>query len=190
MSVVHRLFVAAYPPPEVASWLIDQLSTLALPPHRPTPPEQVHLTLHFIGETPDRDVRTVTESVNRAAAGLGCITLTPLRLVTLPAPPARAEPRLVAAVTDAPGTIVELHRRLVSRLSRRPRGSGGERFVPHLTLCRFVPGGRPPRIDEPLKVSAFEIAEIRLLNSILRPTGAEHTVLARFALRPPDGPEG
>ena len=34
----------------------------------PTPPEQVHLTLQFIGNVPPRDLDGVTESVRRATA--------------------------------------------------------------------------------------------------------------------------
>jgi len=79
-----RLFVAVYPPPATARVLLEVLAGLDLPPHRLVPPEQVHLTLQFIGDTPTSKLAAVTETVRRAAGGLEGFPMTPQRLITLP----------------------------------------------------------------------------------------------------------
>jgi 2'-5' RNA ligase len=162
-----RLFVAVYPPPAVAEHLIGHLSGMGLPPHRAVRPDQVHLTLHFIGDTRAADVSDVTESVRRAAAGLPPIALRVTGLVALPEKPPT---RLVAAVCDPDPKLQEIHRRLITRLARKPREP--ERFMPHLTLCRFT--GHGPAIDQ-----RFSAAEVQ---SVLRPSGAAHFTLKRVPL--------
>src|SRR5688572_27304408 len=129
-----RLFVGIYPPREVAEAMLNAMAELKLPAHRPTLCEQVHLTLQFIGDTPARELDATIESVERGAAGLSAFELSAERLIQLPE---RGPARLVAAQTDAPPTLVELHRRLAMRLARNVRDRNEERFRPHLTLCRF-----------------------------------------------------
>jgi 2'-5' RNA ligase len=84
--------------------------------------------------------------------------------------------------TDAPAPLLELQRRLAHRLARSPRAKAGDRFLPHLTLCRFSGGARAPRIDEPTDISAFAVDHVMLMRSVLRPSGAEHSEVARVAL--------
>lgn len=175
-----RLFVAAYPPPEIAGALLNPARQLDLPPHRATPLEQLHLTLQFIGDTAPNQLDAVTESVARAASGIPPFTLTPASIITLPA---RPPSRLAAAATDAPAPLLELVRRLAHRFARRPRRDSSDRFLPHLTLCRFTPplpdlAGR----SVPLDVPPFKIHDIALMRSVLSAAGARHDLVQRFSL--------
>ena len=135
----RRLFVAVYPPADLASEMLQLVRRIALargaPEWRETPAERVHLTLQFIGDRREGEVEETVESVRRSAAGIGVFELLPLGLVTLPE---RTPTRLIAMETDAPVGLVELQRRLAARLARTPRRDPGERFQPHLTLCRFL----------------------------------------------------
>ncbi len=166
-----RLFVAVYPPPETAVALLASLTQLDLPPNRLVGPEQVHLTLHFIGETPAPKIDAIAETVRHAAGGLDSFALTPLQLITLPQ---RPPVRLVAAETDRPATLMELQRRLVTRLARNPRYRAGDRFGPHLTLCRLRSPAKLPAIEVPLGLPPFVVETIALVRSTLRPQGAHH----------------
>lgn len=185
-----RLFVAIYPPqggregdPVRGSrdWLraIRKLDP-PLANHRPTPPEQVHLTLQFIGDTPQGDLDRVIESIERSASGIAPFGLTPLRLMTLPP---RGRPRLVALETDAPPPLLELQRRLAHRLARNPRQKAGDRFLPHLTLARFTHDARPRDLDVPARDPMFHVEHLALVRSVLLPTGAQHRVLREFPLK-------
>ncbi len=72
-----RLFVAVYPPLALARLWVEAAARLDLPQNRPTPAEQVHLTLQFLGPIERRDLSTVRESVERAASGLTWFVLSP-----------------------------------------------------------------------------------------------------------------
>ncbi len=171
-DAVARFFVAAYPSPGFLDASEAILSTLALPDHRVVPREQVHLTLQFIGQRDDRELRAAVTSIERSASGLGPIDLVPLRLIGLPP----GASRIAAIETDAPPALVELHRRLAHRLARSTRPDGADRFLPHITLARL----RSPAPIEPLAVAlpVFTIREIALVRSVLKPDGAEHTIAA------------
>jgi 2'-5' RNA ligase len=166
-----RLFVAAYPSHESARSMAKALERLKLPPHKPTPREQIHLTLQFIGDVPQRELDETIESVQRAASGLEPFTLTPQRLITLPE---RGPARLIAAESDAPATLMELQRRLAVRLARNIREKDDRPFRPHLTLCRFRSPARGVTMDQPLAADAFEVSQILLMRSVLMPSGARH----------------
>lgn len=177
-----RMFVAAYPPQLlVASWLAS-LDALNLPAHKRTPADQVHMTLQFIGDVPAKEVDAVAESVERAAAGLEAFELRAAGLVTLPE---RGPARLIALETDAPATLLELHRRLVTRLAKEARPPHKERFRPHLTLCRFRSPQHRFRINREQAPAAFAVDQIRLMRSELGHEGAQHHEVAAFALRLP-----
>lgn len=174
-----RLFVAIYPPLALAREMVARAAGMDLPRNRITPAEQVHLTLQFIGEREPGEVPSVIESVRRSAAGLAGFTLETIRLMTLPH---RGAARLVAAEFSSPAALLEIQRRLAHRLARHPRERAGDRFTPHMTLLRFagvVPG---LKVEGPLAHRAFEVREILLVRSVLRPDGAVHAEAARVAL--------
>lgn len=172
-----RLFVALYPPPETARRALSLLATRPLPNHRATREDQLHLTLFFVGDTDPRQLNETIESVRRSASGIGPITLTPRALVSLPE---HAPPRLLALETDSPPNLLELQRRLSHRLSRRPHRAD-ERFLPHFTLCRYAtPGGEA--VHDAVSIAAFAVERIALVESVLRPAGAEHRVVESVSL--------
>jgi 2'-5' RNA ligase len=175
---VRRLFIAVYPPSEVARELLRQVHSLIGGKARYTPVEQVHLTLYFIGDTNDRDLPEVEESIMRSLAGLSGFSLAPRCLITLPR---RGPARLVAAECPCPPSLAEAHRRLVTRLAR-PGTSRAGVYLPHITLCRYGSAGGPcvsTDIRQP-ETLVFAVHEAALMQSTLTPSGAVHTPLRRF----------
>ena len=177
-----RLFVAVYPPADVTRALLDELAGLELPDHRLVPPRQVHMTLHFIGDTPPQELEATIETVRRSTGGLLIFSLAPRRLITLPP---RRRARLVAAEAEGPAALLELQRRLVRRLARAARRNPGDRFRPHLTLCRFKAPAAIAAIDQPIAVAPFPVRQIELMRSTLTAQGAQHEAVASFPLAPP-----
>lgn len=174
-----RLFVAIYPPEGAVRAMLRALGKLKTANHRPTPLEQIHLTLQFIGPTPVNELEQVQESVARSVAGLAGFELAPRRLRTLPA---RGRPRLICCETDAQPTLLEIQRRLATRLSHNVRRNPGDRFTPHLTICRFTRDSRPWDIDHPVKIEPFAVEKVVLMKSVLRPEGPEHGLVEEFGL--------
>ncbi len=175
-----RLFVAVYPPEDAARRMLRLLRKLDLPRHREVPLEQVHMTVQFVGPTPVGDLEAVQESIARSVSGIGPFELRAERLMSLPR---RGRVRLVAAELDRPAGLMEIQRRLAQRLARSPRERPGDRFIPHMTLCRFERGARSQDVDVAAGDEiAFAVSEIRLMKSVLRPQGAEHGVVRGFAL--------
>lgn len=174
-----RLFVAAYPPPEVVDAWRRTLRGLDLPPHRETPPEQVHLTLHFMGDTDRRQLDNVVESVRRSASGLSAFTLNVDRLISLPD---HGPARLIAAAAKPHPTAAELHERLARRLARPGKGRG--EFLPHMTLCRFSAQTRA-RTDLAIEPTDVPVGSVWLMRSVLGVSGAAHAQIAEVRLEPP-----
>jgi 2'-5' RNA ligase len=105
--------------------------------------------------------------------------MTPTRIISLPE---RGTPRLVALEFDAPAPLMEVRRRLVKRLAREARRENPERFLPHMTLLRYGGSARPERIEERVDLGGFEVQEIVLVRSVLRPGGAVHSEVMRAGL--------
>jgi 2'-5' RNA ligase len=174
-----RLFVGVYPPAAGVERLLGVLAGIGLAEHRVVAAEQVHLTLQFVGEVRVNHVDEIGESVERSVAGIERFELTPLMLATLPE---RGAPRLVAAMTDAPPGLVEMHRRLAHRLAGHVRARGKERFTPHLTLCRFAHGAKADRVAKALDEPGFVVERVLLMRSVLGARGAVHREVRGFGL--------
>ena len=178
-----RIFVAAYPPAAVVEALCTSARGIeGLPPSRWTPPDQVHLTLLFVGEVEPRRVDAVIESAERAAAGIGAFSLALDRLITLPE---RGPARLVAAAVPEAFPLTELVGRLAHRLAthrRKERARGSERFLPHLTLLRFRSPAARFAVDAAISPTPFAVDRIAVMRSTLTREGAEHRELREIAL--------
>jgi len=180
VSDVLRLFASIEPPHEAARAMLKAVRALpALPDLRETPHHQVHLTAQFIGDTRASDLDDVIESVERSCAGLGAFDLAPRRLISLPHGPIA---RLIACETDAPPALLELHRRLAHRLAHNARERSGDRFLPHFTLARFRRPARINPIESDVAIPPFRVACVRLMRSVLRPSGAEHVAIHEATL--------
>lgn len=174
-----RLFVAAYPPREVVEGLQAACRAAAVRGVREVPPDQVHLTLQFIGPVQPRDLERTEESVGAACRGVRAFELRPARLISLPA---RGRVRVIAVETDAPAGVLELHRRLARRLAAGVRQDPSDRFLPHVTLARARAAMLASRVDAPLPRAPFLVDRVVLVRSVLRAEGAEHLAVAEWRL--------
>lgn len=150
--------------------------------------ENLHWTLHFLGEIDDQEVYEVCQAVERAAA----VDSFSLAAEGIGAFPSNNRPRtLWLGAASGADRMVELHRALGAQLE--PLGFRGEtrRFVPHFTLGRTGRGLRPAEsaaLAEDLnKLHDYEagmqvVDEVTIYASRLRREGPEYAVLARVAL--------
>lgn len=190
-----RLFIAAPLPGSAIDHLghlLDDLSSRDLPV-RWTAPNALHLTLHFIGETPIERAELLRMSFSNLAPKTG-----PIRLHTgrLGAFPNEKRPRVVwiglAGQTDR---LNELHRETGQMLDKLAFEREERSFRPHLTLGRArdsVDQLFPYQLTRAFEASSvqeivvhpteFTLSEVTLFRSHLEKSGARYEALASVRL--------
>ena len=184
-----RLFVALEIPAAVrdnlAAFLKDMRDLSAkLADKRPrwVRQENLHVTLKFIGEVAPARVA----SIRGALTVIHSEELVDLRFHGLGFFPNANHPRVLwaglAASTNLPLLAGEIDGALDSlNIARETRA-----FTPHITLARFEPPGLHEKLcaviqkDSEREFGAFQAREFHLIESKLKPTGAEYTSLASF----------
>jgi 2'-5' RNA ligase len=131
-----RLFIALEldtPLKHQLSRLIEQLRTDAAKV-RWVAAENMHLTLKFLGEVPDGDVRAVCRVVDQVAAASAPVEFD---VAGVGAFPGTQSPRIVwAGLPDAPEGLVRIAQELDNAYGELGYRREGRRFQPHLTLGR------------------------------------------------------
>ena len=177
-----RLFVAVFPPPEVREEASKTARRL-LPDGRIrwSRPENVHLTLKFLGDVDEESLdglRTVLEDA--------CATHAPFeaRLAGLGAFPLAQRARILWAGV---GTGSDQLRSLVADIDAALSYSGFERetrpYEPHVTLGHVR--GRPVSLDLPEEAGdglLFEVRRIELIESTLTAKGPVYRTIEDFVL--------
>jgi len=144
--------------------------------------ENMHLTLKFLGETDSSRVTAVQTALSAIRSG-AVVTLQFQGLGFFPnAKRARvfwagmeASPNLPALAADIDQAMHTLGFPLEDRA-----------FTPHLTLARFQPPGLPHKLEAAAREYASHdfgsliAREFRLIESELKPAGAEYTTLQSF----------
>ena len=185
MSGSIRTFVAIELPERVRAALAGVPAAASLPASasvRWTRPGNLHLTLRFLGDTPEEQIAPLSRALDAVAAGAPSFEL---ELGGAGAyPEARAARVLWIGLVDADRKL----RKLRNQVEAAVRGLGWERegrpFAPHLTLARLR---QPARLSggswiEPVPLCRFEVKEVALMRSTLKPAGAEYDLLHRASL--------
>lgn len=182
-----RLFAAVDPGERFRAALTPWLDGCAgLSGVRWTPPRNLHLTLRFLGEQPREALPELVDALRGAAAAGRTGTA---RCTAPDAFPDRARPRVLILPVHSDGVLEELADRVAAALAPwRPRDPRGEApFRAHLTLGR-VRRGAPRDLPARLRGLAdpapppFAVTAVRLVASVLDPTGARYTELGSFPL--------
>jgi 2'-5' RNA ligase len=179
-----RLFIAIEIPQTIRSAfasLLKEFRAIA-PQVKWVRAENLHVTLKFLGETESAklgalqnvlsSVRSV-EQVHLEFRGLGFF-------------PHEKRPRVFWAGMEASANLKTLAadidqavHRLGFPLEERP-------FTPHLTLARFQPPGLSPKLLQAIQqkgaqsFGSLRAGEFHLIESKLKPTGAEYTTVQTF----------
>ena len=131
-----RLFVAIELPEDVRQRIERMCADV--PGARWAEPEQMHLTLRFIGEVDGDVFREIRES-------LGTVRAEPfeMELRGVGHFPPRGEPRILWVGVQRSEELVRLRNRVESTLVRIGLEPEGRKFSPHITIARLK--GTPPR---------------------------------------------
>ena len=185
-----RLFVALDLPDELAR-LVDRHATEArreLPRARWVRPENLHLTLAFLGEREADELSILHEHLTPAFAGVAPFEM---RLHQGGTFPPRRPARVAWIGVEAPDELPRLGRRVQNAL-RRAVGFEPDRrgFSAHLTVARCKQPWRRREIERFQRHfrgdvgQPFEVTEGVLYQSELSPGGARYKALQRYPLGP------
>ena len=180
-----RLFVAIELPDAVRARLARMCA--GVPGARWAAPENMHLTLRFIGEVEEPLVEELVDSLAHVRA-----PVFELFVETLGAFDAGGPPHTLWAGVRPDE---RLHR-LQAKIERATVGCGlkpeGRRYTPHVTLARLKGTTTEAVVqflaaNQPLREGPFPISEFAMFSSFLGRSGAIHQVEAVFALDGGDG---
>lgn len=175
-----RLFVALELPHATRQRLTD-LAT-KLPGARWVPPENFHITLRFIGETP----RHVAEELDLALAALRTRRFS-LTLAGVGAAQRAGRARTLYTCVQRSGPLDALRAKVERALQHAGLEPERRRFVPHVTLARLDQAAEP-RLAEWVqahnlfRAEPIEVGHFTLFSSLLGREQAVYTPEVEYAL--------
>jgi len=169
-----RLFVAIDLPENIKGNL--ESMSFGIPGAKWVNPEQIHLTVRFIGEVDGalfHDIKNSLEEIN--------ISAFELQLKGVGHFPPRGAPRVIWVGLEKSSSLKRLRKKIDSAMQKAGVKPEGRKFSPHITLARlknspvqkiakFLAGNSLFSQDR------FEVHEFKLYSSTLTQKGAFHTV--------------
>jgi 2'-5' RNA ligase len=187
-DAVLRTFVAVPLPAQVKAALGDLSARMRAGglPGRWVPPENIHLTLAFLGDTEAAAVPRIGAALTEAAAGCQAFHLTPTGLGVFPGP---RRPRVLwvglQGCPEALEALGEAVGRALAQMGFSPPRHGA---VGHLTLARAKERFDPARLAvvfdryRTFTGPSFHVDHIVLYRSVLGSGPARYSPLATVAL--------
>lgn len=193
ISSTLRVFIALNLPSEIKAALHQETASLRqqIPQNvvRWVVPENLHLTLKFLGDVPTEKLPTIQAALKTALEGYGTLKLHAQGAGCFPN---THRPRVVwIGLGGEVKKLVGLAERIENSLV--PVGFDKEKrpFSPHLTLGRVRDGqpsaqlqviGRAVQKVKAGTLAAWHNDHVHLMQSTLKPSGSDYTVLAEFQL--------
>jgi 2'-5' RNA ligase len=151
-----------------------------------TKPEQIHLTLKFLGEAPESHLPEISQAAQQIAEGSSIFDFAVRHVGCFP--PKGAVRIIWAGVEEPSGALAACQSACESTFERLGFARESRQFNPHLTIGRVKQGGgrgdMRQRVEEH---QAFDAGlqpakELTLFQSILSPRGPTYIALSRSAL--------
>ena len=186
----RRIFIAINLPEKIKSQLVKYQKKWPELPVRWTKKDNLHITLVFIGYLKDEEIPEICQTVEEMAGKNSIFTISLNKIVY--APPKKMPPRMVWASGEKSEQLTKLQRALENSLLASPLKKNIKQekrlYSPHITLGRIkrwdfkqLEIEERPSINENVSFN-FEVSSIEIMESQLKRTGAEYTVLESVPL--------
>ncbi len=170
---------------------IDQLSQLlGTESIRWVKPSSIHLTLKFLGETPENQVDRINHTLRNITPQFSAFKM---RIGEFDCFPNPRRPRVFwIGVHEESGILKQLNQAVETDLEKLGFKKEKRSFTAHLTLGRLRKGVSSSALEtlarrlekvQIIDLGTEVVKEICLFRSILHPSGAEYTKLGVFQLR-------
>ena len=189
MPETFRAFIAIDLPASAKSFLSEAQEALKLYGFRVkwVRPQNIHLTLKFLGETAPADTDKIAEAMTLAAKSCPTVSLTAKGIGVFPNV---RRPRVIwAGLNGQLETLANLQQTLDTHLADLGFARDTRAFKSHLTLGRvkgkIVSDRMKSAIDKlkEFESEPFEADQVILFKSELRPTGAVYTKVHGIAFQ-------
>ena len=143
-----------------------------------TKPENIHLTLKFLGNVEATRIERVARALKIAADGIAPFEVTVSGTGCFPS--ARSPRVLWIGLSNVPEPLRQLYSNIEAELARERFEREKRKFSPHLTIGRVRAPGHSAQAAEALIAAGFEAetfttTEVVLMRSDLKPTGSIYT---------------
>jgi 2'-5' RNA ligase len=174
-----KLFVAL----DLPASLIEALASATLAPAggvRLTPVDQMHVTVHFLGDANAGDVRRALESVDCSPCRISVCGVGRFR--------AGGGSTILYAGVSANKELLDLHCACGEALAANGIELERRRFVPHVTLARLKPTAGGSVVEKFLNENnertfgEFIATRFVLYNSVTRHDGNQYETLASYSM--------
>lgn len=181
-----RTFIALDMPPEVKAAIASYVQPFKSLRGRVSwvKPENLHLTLKFLGDTPANRVEEIATALQEIAAATTAFSA---NIVGAGAFPNGEKPRVLwVGLSEPAETLLQLAQAIDAQMHRFGFAKEKRAFAPHLTIGR-VKDARIPEVIRALQAKPFaamsaEFGEIIFMQSELNSTGSIYTPLQKLQL--------
>lgn len=152
-------------------------------------PQQLHLTLKFLGDTPQGMLPRLNAQLGTVAAGTVGFELTAKSCGVFPTP---NRARVLWAGISCPPELTQLQKEIDAQLLGLGFAMEGRAFSPHLTLGRVSDSAEGQKVKAVVQellnhaeddFGSVAIQKFTLFQSTLTPAGPIYTPLQRYALQ-------
>jgi 2'-5' RNA ligase len=178
-----RLFVAVNIPESVQEQL--RMIACGLPGARWVAPEQLHLTLHFIGEVDGAKMRNIQDALGKISCPALQLCLRGVGLFPLRG----KNPHTLWVGVEKSEQLLTLHHQVGAALVGKGCALEQRKYAPHVTLARLknVPAKRLNEfvaLHMPMYIPDVQVDQFSLYRSVLGSKGAKHYVEQEYLLNP------
>lgn len=186
-----RTFIAIQLPAEIQNGLAkveSELKPLIGTAVRWVPPENIHITLKFLGDTPLQKTKQVQEIIRHTAEFFQPFTIS---VGQIGAFPNIQRPRVLWVGLQTGPELAKLQAIIDQETARIGFASENRAFSPHLTIGRVNQTNPSAELSNitacvknypPITLGSFSAQSVAHIRSDLRPSGAVYTILSEAPL--------